>query len=404
MSRIDHMVREMCPDGVQQVPLGTLGTFTRGSGLQKSSLTDSGVPAIHYGQIHTRYGLSARETISFVPGPLAQRLRHARPGDLVIATTSEDDDAVGKATAWLGTTDAVVSGDAYIYHHDLDPEYVSHFFTSASFHHQKTRFITGAKVRRISGNSLEKIVIPAPPLEVQHKIAMVLNSFKELEAELEARRVQFIAIRDQILAASKPSPDWLPLSAIGRFKRGRRFNRRDLTPRGIPCIHYGDIYTNLGSHTVQTNTFLPTELKSSLRFAEPGDIVLTDVGETVDDVGKATAWIGDEPAAIHDHCFAFCHTENPRYLSHVMASSTFIRQKRKYVARTKVKTLSMDGLAKVLVPLPDAEAQNTIADLLDGMESLISDISTGLPAEIAARRRQYEYYRDKLLTFPQERS
>src|SRR3989337_2249617 len=64
---------------------------------------------------------------------LANRLRHARTGDLVIATTSEDDEAVGKAVAWLGTDNVAVSSDAYIYRHSLDPKYVAYFFQSEQF-------------------------------------------------------------------------------------------------------------------------------------------------------------------------------------------------------------------------------------------------------------------------------
>ena len=151
MSRIDDLIKELAPEGVPFKALGDVGVFIRGNGLQKSDLTDEGVPAIHYGQVHTTYGTWAMETVSFVDPDLAKTLRRAAPGDLVLATTSEDDEAVAKAVAWLGDADAAVSGDAYIYRHTLDPKYVAYYFQSDQFQDQKKRSITGTKVRRISG-------------------------------------------------------------------------------------------------------------------------------------------------------------------------------------------------------------------------------------------------------------
>src|SRR5699024_2774428 len=128
MSRTDELIAEHCPNGVEHKPLGDVGEFIRGNGLRKSDLKEYGIGAINYGQIHTHYGTWSTETKSFVSEPLAAKLRKARPGDLVIATTSEDDEAVAKAVAWIGDTDVVVSGDAYIYRHTLEPKYVAYFF------------------------------------------------------------------------------------------------------------------------------------------------------------------------------------------------------------------------------------------------------------------------------------
>ncbi|WP_413876508.1 restriction endonuclease subunit S [Albidovulum sp.] len=199
MSRIDALIAELCPDGVEHRGLGEVGQFVRGNGLQKSDLTDAGVGAIHYGQVHTIYGTWADATRSFVSEKTARKLRKARSGDLVIATTSEDDAAVAKAVAWVGPDEIAVSGDAYIYRHSLQPKYVAYFFQTEDFQAQKTRHITGTKVRRISGDSLAKIKIPVPPLEIQQEIVVILDKFTKLEAELEARRRQYRHYRDELL-------------------------------------------------------------------------------------------------------------------------------------------------------------------------------------------------------------
>ena len=124
MSKIDEMIAELCPDGVEYKRLGDIGTFTRGAGIQKSDFTDEGKPCIHYGQIYTYYGLeaSANEVAHLVHSRLEYATRKkANHGDLIIATTSENEDDVCKRCAWLGDEPCAVSGDAYIYSHSADP-------------------------------------------------------------------------------------------------------------------------------------------------------------------------------------------------------------------------------------------------------------------------------------------
>lgn len=410
MSRIDELIALHCPDGVQFKLLGEVGEFIRGNGLQKSDFVEVGVGAIHYGQIHTHYGTWATVTKSFVSEVLAARLRKARPGDLVIATTSEDDEAVAKAVAWLGDAEVAVSGDAHIYRHTLDPKYVSYFFQSAQFQDQKKKHITGLKVRRISGDALAKIHIPAPPVEVQQEIVKVLDTFTkleaELEAELEARRRQYQYYRDALLtfgertdADASKQARLMAMGEIGKFIRGRRFTKDDIVEHGIPSIHYGEIYTHYGVATASTVSHVRADIAQQLRYAQPNDVVIAAVGETVEDVAKAVAWLGDEDVAIHDDCFLFRHSMNPKFVSYCLQTEAFHAQKNKYVARAKVKRLSGESLAKIRIPVPPLEEQERIVSILDKFDALVNDLSIGLPAEIKARRQQYEHYRDCLLTF-----
>lgn len=189
------------------------------------------------------------------------------------------------------------------------------------------------------------------------------------------------------------------LNEIGEFIRGRRFTKADYVEDGVPCIHYGEIYTRYGAAADSAISHVRADMAASLRYAKPGDVVITDVGETVEDVGKAVAWVGAEDVAIHDHCYAFRHSMNPKFVSYCMQTSSFIAEKAKYVARTKVNTLLIGGFSKIRIPVPSLEEQERIVAILDKFDALVNDISVGLPAEIAARRRQYAYYRDRLLTF-----
>lgn len=188
--------------------MGEVGTFIRGNGLQKKDFVDEGVGCIHYGQIYTYYGISATITKSFVTPELFAKLKKAKPGDLVIAVTSENVQDVCKAVAWLGNEEIGVSGDAFIYHHTLNPKYVSYFFSSEAFQKQKLPYITGAKVMRVSDRAMAKIEIPVPPIEAQERIVAILDRFEALTsdltsglpAEIKARQQQYEHYRDTLLS------------------------------------------------------------------------------------------------------------------------------------------------------------------------------------------------------------
>jgi type I restriction enzyme S subunit len=203
VSRIDDLVAEHCPDGVPMLPLGDVGEFVRGNGLQKKDFVAEGFPCIHYGQIYTFYGTAAFQTQSFVDPGLAATLKQAQPGDLVVTTTSENIEDVCTAVAWLGETPIAIGGHSCVYRHSLEPMYAAYYFQTRQFHEQKRRYVSGTKVKDIKVSDMAKIIIPAPPLEVQREISSILSRMEELqaelEAELEARRNQYAFYRDQLL-------------------------------------------------------------------------------------------------------------------------------------------------------------------------------------------------------------
>ena len=93
------------------------------------------------------------------------------------------------------------------------------------------------------------------------------------------------------------------MGEIGTFIRGKRFVRTDIVDNGVPCIHYGDMYTHYGLYADKTPGFINDDVAKKMRYANKNDVVIVAAGENKDDLGNALAWLGDEPAAVHDACF-----------------------------------------------------------------------------------------------------
>lgn len=408
MSRIDELIAQQCPSGVEHKSLAEVGEFVRGGGLQKKDFVEEGFPCIHYGQIYTFYGTSASTTKSFVTHELAATLKKAEPGDLVVTTTSENIEDVCTAVAWLGDGPIAIGGHSCVFRHTLDPMYAAYYFQTEQFELQKRKFVTGTKVKDIKTSEIGRIKIPVPPLAIQREIASILDRMEslkaeleaELEAELDLRGRQYAFYRDELLTFREAGGvRWIPMGEVGEFTRGRRFTKTDIVEVGVPCINFGEIYTRYGTFAQQVFSHVRADLAPSLRFAHTGDVILTGVSETVEDICKAVAWLGEDDVAVHDDCFAYRHDLDPKFVAYYLQTERFHAEKAKHVARAKVKRISSGSLGKLTIPVPPRDEQERIVAILDKFDALVNDLSIGLPAEIAARRKQYEYYREKLLTF-----
>jgi len=168
---------------------------------------------------------------------------------------------------------------------------------------------------------------------------------------------------------------------------------------GKPCIHYGQVYTRYGVYTNKTLSFVSEEVFNRSKTALPNDIIMAVTSENVDDVCRCTAWMGIEPVAISGHTAIIHHNQNPKFLSYFFHSELFYRQKVKPAHGTKVIEVTPDKLRTIIVNLPTLDEQEKIVEILDRFDSFITDLESVLPAEIEARQKQYEYYRDKLLNF-----
>lgn len=194
-------------EGVEMKKLGEVGEFIRGNGIQKNDFIEEGYGCIHYGQIHARYGFSAKETISKIEESLYKKCKKAKTGDVILATTSEDAEGVAKPFVWLGENDVAVSGDAFIYHHNQIGKFMGYQFLTRKFMQFKVKYATGAKVVRISGENMAKFEIALPSLSEQSRIVSILDTFEQsianLEEQLAMREKQYEYYREKLLRFEK---------------------------------------------------------------------------------------------------------------------------------------------------------------------------------------------------------
>ncbi len=394
MSRIDALLAQLAPNGVEFKTLGEVVQIAsaRADVALLDATTYVGVDNLlpnFGGRRDSGYGANSSGAIKFEPGnilignirPYLKKVWLADRG----GGASPDVLTLSLLPKWRGA---------------ILPRFLYFVIASEPFIAYSMQHAQGAKMPRGNKAATLKFPLPIPPLEVQREIVRILDKFTELEAELEARRLQYAHCRDHLLSFREAGGvRWIRMGEAGTFERGRRFTRGDVVDGGIPSIHYGEIYTHYGVATSRSIRQVRESLRPQLRFALPGDVVIASVGETVEDVGKAVAWLGNGPVTIHDDTFRFRHSLSPKFVSYWMQTEAFHSQKTRHVASAKIKRLSSSALASILMPVPPMEKQLRVVEVLDKFDALVDDLSIGLPAELAARRKQYEYYRDKLLTF-----
>ena len=192
--------------------------------------------------------------------------------------------------------------------------------------------------------------------------------------------------------------EYKTLGEIASIRRGGNFQKKHYVSNGIPCIHYGQIYTKYNLFVNETDSYIDPEVAKKQKFAESGDIIMAVTSENVEDVCKCIAWLGNDKVAVSGHTAIIHHNQNPKYLVYYLSSQMFQDQKRKMAHGTKVIEVSPAKLNEVKVAVPPLEVQREIVHILDSFTLLTAELTEKLTAELTARRKQYEFYRDKLLS------
>ena len=197
---------------------------------------------------------------------------------------------------------------------------------------------------------------------------------------------------DELIAKLCPGGvEFRAIGDLGELVRGNGMPKSDFVESGVGCIHYGQIYTFYGIWATETKSFVPPQKAARLAKVNPGDLVITNTSENIEDVCKGVAWLGDEQIVTGGHATVLKHDQNAKYLSYYLQTPQFFAEKKRHATGTKVIDVSAKSLAKIKIPVPPLEVQQEIVAILDRF--------TKLEAELEARRAQYRYYRDALLTF-----
>lgn len=387
MSKLEELIQQYCPDGVEYKPIGDY--------LKYEQPTKYLVESTKYDDSYPTPVLTAGQ--SFILG-------YTKETDGIYKASKDSPviifDDFTTSLHWVEFSFKVKSSAMKM----LTPvDETKALFRYLYYCMKNIMYVPGDHTRQWIG-TYSQFEIPIPSLPVQEEIVRVLDTFTELQAELQAelqkRLQQYNYYRDNLLSfEGRTDVEWKKLGEVASITTGRRFVRTDIKESGVPCFHYGDLYTYYGLTATQTKGYLDEELAKKLRFAQPNDVVVVCAGENDMDLGVGVAWLGNEPAVVHDACCILHHNQNPRYISHLLRTHNYHLQMKKYVKNGKISSLPASGLAEAMIPIPSLEEQEKIASILDRFDTLTCDLVAGLPAEMEKRRQQYEYYRDKLLTF-----
>ena len=407
MSRLRELMEELCPDGVEYRKLGEIATNVfRGSGIKRDEVKEKGTPCVRYGEIYTTYGIWFDACISHTDETVVANPKYFEHGDILFAITGENVEEIAKSTAYIGYDRCLAGGDIVVLQHKQNPKYLSYVLSTEMAQRQKSKGRVKSKVVHSSVPAIKGIEIPVPPLEIQNEIVKLLDNFTELTAELTAeltlRKKQYNFYRKKLLTLS---------SDIRQNKVGDIFNLQN----GYTPSKKQSLYWENG--TIPWYRMEDIRLNGRILYDAVQHIHLSAVKGRLYPANSilmaTTATIGEyalikRPALSNQQMINFSIKEKFKetldakfafYYFHVFAEWCKKNANQSggmpIITTAKLKTFSF--------PVPPLEVQKKIVSILDRFDALCDDLTSGLPAEIAARKKQYEHYRDRLLTFPRSK-
>ena len=290
----------------------------------------------------------------------------------------------------------------------IKPKYLKYILESTEVQGYFNTHATGSTLKGIRQKDLRYLEIPVPPLPVQEEIVRILDTFTELQAELQAelqkRKLQYNYYLDNLLNFNRGGYQeevrWMKLKDVAtQWYRGAGIKREEVSEDGMPCIRYGEIHTTYNIWFDDCISRTDESKQVSRKYAEKGDILFAITSEDIPFVGNSVAYLGNERILVGGDIVVMKHNQDPKYMTYALSTSDAIKQKGKGKVKSKVVHTNVPSLQEIVIPIPSMTEQKRIASILDRFDSLTNDLAAGLPAEIEKRRQQYEYYRDKLLSF-----
>jgi len=392
MNKIDKLIAELCPNGVEYKELGEVGKVSMCKRIFKNETSSSGQIPFY------KIGTFGKLPDAFIPEQIFNDYRNKfsfpNKGDVLLSASG----TIGRRVIYDGEPAYFQDSNIIWLEHDESTilnKFLYHFYAIVKWQTE------GGTIQRLYNDNFKKILVPIPPLAIQQEIVKILDTFTtleaELEAELEARKKQYEYYRDELLTFGE-DVEWKKLGEVGTLIRGNGLQKKDFVEEGVGCIHYGQIYTYYGTYADKTKTFVSSKLAKKLKKAQRGDVLISGVSENIEDVCKPLGWLGGE-ICISGDMFAFRHNQNTKFITYLLQTTNFKRYKERFAHGAKVIRVKQDKILDYKIPIPPLAEQERIVAILDKFDALVNDISVGLPAELNARRKQYEHYRNKLLSF-----
>ena len=380
MSKLEELIKEFCPNGVDYKKLNEVCTFNRGTSITSKDANEGNIPVISGGQKPAFYHNVSN-----------------RPANTITVAGS------GAYAGYVAIWDKpIFCADSFsvdiINEEQLNKRYLYHYLLSK----QSEIFAKkqGAGIPHVHGKDIASLKIPLPALPVQREIVRILDSFTlysaELTAELTARRKQYEFYRDKLLTFEKTEVKQMPLGKLAKFTYGYTDVAKDVGDARF--IRITDINED-GCLSSGNCKYITLNDESKKYLLKEGDLLLARTGATY---GKTLYFPNNEPA-VYASFLIKIDLDNSvilnRYYWHFSKSNLYWKQADKYVSKAGQQQFNTNAVSRVIVPVPSIEVQERIVKVLDNFDEICSDLKIGLPAEMEKRQQQYEYYRDKLLTF-----
>lgn len=404
MTKLEQLINELCPNGVEYFTLEELGIFYGGlTGKSKKDFENGNAKFITYMNVYLNSALKldVEDKVFISESEKQNCIQYA---DVLFTGSSETPNDCGMSSVLTQSTKEKLYLNSFSFGYrfnepeKFDVTYLKHLFRSYSLRKQIIKTANGVTRFNVSKAKMAKVYIPVPPLAVQVEIGKLLDNFTELTAELTAeltvRQKQYTYYRDYLLSFDKDdnlsdkiasidtsNVQCMKLGDIVNVERGTRVVRKQLSEVGKYPVFQNSL-SPLGYYDKYNRNALTTYV---IGAGAAGEIGFSDID----------FWAADD-------CYTFdCPKElNSRYLYFVLLSQkSNIASK---VRKSSIPRLPRTALENLIVPLPSIETQNKIVSILNRFDELCNGISEGLPAEIEARKKQYEYYRDVLLSFDEK--
>lgn len=385
MSKLEELIQKLCPNGVEYVRLGNISEIGTGKSNKQDANPDGSFPFfVRSKNIERLDTYEFDEEAVIIPG-------EGGIGDIFHYIKGKY--ALHQRVYRVHLTAADV-GHKFLY-----------YYMKACFKSFISNKAVNATVTSIRKPMLEQFEIPLPPLPVQEEIVRILDAFtshaSELQAELQARREQYEYYRNKLLSFEDDSSvEWKPMEDVFDIRNGytpSKSNQSYWENGSVPWFRMEDIRQNgrILSDSIQHIT--QSAVKGG-RFFPANSIIVA----TTATIGEHALIIADSLANQQFTNLSVCQSLSSRLDMKFFYYYMFIVDEwcKNNTNVSGFASVDMSKFKRLLIPIPSLSEQRRIVAILDKFEALVNDLTEGLPAEIAARQEQYEYYRDKLLNFP----